>query len=189
VLLSTGPSTASTRSNGLNRRWFDSQALTSLRGRCHHAGRRITALDAVRSDRGAAETGSSSCGPERQRRETAYFGRAPPIGQGWRTVSPLNVIGQPCCRFATPATERCAGMPHLDIVSRRADRYHRSMPRRRSRRKGTPKRSERSTDNFETDQFDDPDWVWVGDRRMFVVGHTPGGAPFGCFEDEIGDLG
>jgi len=24
---------------------------------------------------------------------------------------------------------------------------------------------------------------------MFVVGHTPGGAPFGCFEDELEDLG
>jgi len=23
---------------------------------------------------------------------------------------------------------------------------------------------------------------------MFVVGHTPGGAPFGCFEDELEDL-
>jgi hypothetical protein len=29
----------------------------------------------------------------------------------------------------------------------------------------------------------------VGDRRMFVVGHTVGGAPFGCFEDELDDLG
>jgi hypothetical protein len=29
----------------------------------------------------------------------------------------------------------------------------------------------------------------VGDRWMFVVGHTPGGAPFGCFEDELEDLG
>jgi len=24
---------------------------------------------------------------------------------------------------------------------------------------------------------------------MFVVGHTVGGAPFGCFEDELDDLG
>jgi len=24
---------------------------------------------------------------------------------------------------------------------------------------------------------------------MLVVGHTPGGAPFGCFEDELEDLG
>jgi hypothetical protein len=28
-----------------------------------------------------------------------------------------------------------------------------------------------------------------GDRRMFVVGYPPGGAPFGCFEDELDDLG
>jgi hypothetical protein len=41
-----------------------------------------------------------------------------------------------------------------------------------------------------TDEFDDtdPDWVWVGDRRMFVVGYTPGGAPYGCYEDEFTDL-
>jgi hypothetical protein len=44
-------------------------------------------------------------------------------------------------------------------------------------------------DDFEAGQFDDPEWVWVGDRRMFVVGLTPGGAPFGCFEQELEDLG
>jgi hypothetical protein len=39
------------------------------------------------------------------------------------------------------------------------------------------------------DEFDDadPDWIWAGDRRMFVVGHTPGGAPFGCYEDAVED--
>lgn len=31
------------------------------------------------------------------------------------------------------------------------------------------------------------DWVWVGERRMFVVGHTAGGAPFGLWEDEVED--
>jgi hypothetical protein len=25
----------------------------------------------------------------------------------------------------------------------------------------------------------------VGGRRMFVVGFTPGGAPYGCYEDEF----
>jgi len=25
----------------------------------------------------------------------------------------------------------------------------------------------------------------VGDRRMFVVGYTSGGAPYGCYEDEF----
>ena len=54
---------------------------------------------------------------------------------------------------------------------------------------GKPKRARRSADNFDAGQFDDPEWAWVGDRRMLVVGHTPGGAPFGCFEDELEDLG
>jgi hypothetical protein len=63
------------------------------------------------------------------------------------------------------------------------------MPRRRNKRRGTPKRARRAAERFGTEQFDDPDWAWVGDRRMFVVGYTPGGAPFGCFEDEFGDLG
>lgn len=29
------------------------------------------------------------------------------------------------------------------------------------------------------------EWVDVGGRRMFVVGYTPGGAPYGCYEDEF----
>jgi hypothetical protein len=28
-------------------------------------------------------------------------------------------------------------------------------------------------------------WMVVGDRRMFVVGYTSGGAPYGCYEDEF----
>lgn len=31
------------------------------------------------------------------------------------------------------------------------------------------------------------DWIMVGERRMFVVGYTAGGAPYGCFEDESDD--
>ncbi len=31
----------------------------------------------------------------------------------------------------------------------------------------------------------DPEWVEVCGRRMFVAGYTPGGAPFGVFEDEM----
>jgi hypothetical protein len=31
------------------------------------------------------------------------------------------------------------------------------------------------------------DWIMVGKRRMFVVGDTAGGAPYGCFEDESDD--
>jgi hypothetical protein len=63
------------------------------------------------------------------------------------------------------------------------------MPRRRNRRKGTAKHPRRTADRSDTAQFDEPDWVWVGDGRMFVVSYTPGGAPFGCFEDELDDLG
>ena len=37
-----------------------------------------------------------------------------------------------------------------------------------------------------------PIWVNVSGRRMFVVGCTPGGVPYGIFEDEMdagtGDL-
>jgi len=31
------------------------------------------------------------------------------------------------------------------------------------------------------------EWVPMDGRRMFVVGYTAGGAPFGCFEDELDD--
>jgi hypothetical protein len=31
----------------------------------------------------------------------------------------------------------------------------------------------------------DPIWVDVCGRRMFVVGYTSGGAPYGIFEDEM----
>jgi hypothetical protein len=30
-----------------------------------------------------------------------------------------------------------------------------------------------------------PIWVDVSGRRMFVVGYTPGGAPYGIFADEM----
>ena len=58
-----------------------------------------------------------------------------------------------------------------------------------NRGRGTPNRARRSADHFDAGRIDDPEWAWVGDRRMLVVGHTPGGAPFGCFEDELEDLG
>lgn len=35
---------------------------------------------------------------------------------------------------------------------------------------------------------DGPDWVSIGGRLMFVVGYTPGGVPYGVFEDEMDDL-
>ena len=33
----------------------------------------------------------------------------------------------------------------------------------------------------------DPDLAWVGGRLMFVVGYTSGGAPYGCYLDEMED--
>jgi hypothetical protein len=29
------------------------------------------------------------------------------------------------------------------------------------------------------------DWIWVGDQRMFVVGSTLGGAPYGWVDDSL----
>jgi len=51
------------------------------------------------------------------------------------------------------------------------------------RRPVAQRKTARSTDEV----FADPDWIWVDDRRMYVVGYTPGGAPFGCYEDELDD--
>ena len=31
-------------------------------------------------------------------------------------------------------------------------------------------------------------WVWIADQRMFVVGYTPGGAPYGWIDNSIGSL-
>jgi hypothetical protein len=32
----------------------------------------------------------------------------------------------------------------------------------------------------------DEGWVWIGDHRMFVVGYTSGGAPYGWIDNSIG---
>ena len=48
----------------------------------------------------------------------------------------------------------------------------------------TPKRPPAEPADFPTD-FDEG-WVWIGDQRMFVVGYTPGGAPYGWIDDSIG---
>ena len=29
-------------------------------------------------------------------------------------------------------------------------------------------------------------WVWIGEQRMFVVGYTPGGAPYGWIDSSCG---
>lgn len=52
----------------------------------------------------------------------------------------------------------------------------------------TPRRRRLDVDDLGDERFGDRDWVLVGDRWMFLVGHTPGGVPFGCFEDEFDDL-
>ncbi|MGH3826926.1 MAG: hypothetical protein ACRDQX_07105 [Pseudonocardiaceae bacterium] len=51
-----------------------------------------------------------------------------------------------------------------------------------------PRRARPRADKFADERGDESDWVWVGDQRMFVVGHTSGGVPFGCYIDEIEDL-
>jgi hypothetical protein len=48
-----------------------------------------------------------------------------------------------------------------------------------------PRLACRHTDERDDEGVGDLDWVWVGDERMFVVGHTRGGAPFGCYTDEL----
>jgi hypothetical protein len=50
-----------------------------------------------------------------------------------------------------------------------------------------PRPSRRHTTEFDDERVGDPDWVWVGDQWMFVVGYTRGGAPFGCYADELED--
>lgn len=50
-----------------------------------------------------------------------------------------------------------------------------------------PRAARRHTGEFDDELVGDPGWVWVGDQRMFVVGYTTGGAPFGCYADEVRD--
>ena len=54
----------------------------------------------------------------------------------------------------------------------------RQQRRRASRRKRRPVRETAADQAY-------PIWVDVSGRRMFVVGYTPGGAPYGIFEDEM----
>ena len=64
------------------------------------------------------------------------------------------------------------------VVSRRRMRGREQ--RRRRRRREQANRDPALVDST-------PEWVDVGGRRMFVVGYTPGGAPYGCYEDEFDD--
>jgi hypothetical protein len=54
----------------------------------------------------------------------------------------------------------------------------RQQRRRASRPKRRPVRETAADEAY-------PIWVDVSGRRMFVVGYTPGGAPYGIFEDEM----
>jgi hypothetical protein len=54
----------------------------------------------------------------------------------------------------------------------------------RRRKQGSSRPARRPVRRAVADQ-PDPIWVDVCGRRMFVVGWTPGGAPYGIFEDEI----
>ena len=56
------------------------------------------------------------------------------------------------------------------------------MSRKHKRR--SSHRTSRPVPQTAADQSD-PIWVDVCGRRMFVVGYTPGGAPYGIFEDEM----
>ncbi len=54
----------------------------------------------------------------------------------------------------------------------------------RRQRRGSGRRTGQPVPGTAADQAY-PIWVDVSGRRMFVVGHTPGGAPYGIFEDEM----
>jgi len=54
----------------------------------------------------------------------------------------------------------------------------RQQRRRASRRKRQPVRETAADQAY-------PIWIDVSGRRMFVVGYTSGGAPYGIFEDEM----
>lgn len=62
------------------------------------------------------------------------------------------------------------------------------MGRRRNRR-ARRRQASRPADAPVLD--DELEWVWVGDQRMFVVGYTPGGVPYGSVEglDDVIDGG
>ena len=53
-----------------------------------------------------------------------------------------------------------------------------------------PKRPPAEPADFPADlpaDFDEG-WVWIGDQPMFVVGYTPGGAPYGWIDNSIGGV-
>ena len=48
----------------------------------------------------------------------------------------------------------------------------------------TPKRPPAEPADFSADSGEG--WVWIGEQRMFVVGYTPGGAPYGWIDNRMG---
>ena len=52
------------------------------------------------------------------------------------------------------------------------------MGKRSRRRRHRPRKVEASLDDL-------GDWIMIDGRRYFVAGCTPGGVPYGCFEDEF----
>jgi len=60
-----------------------------------------------------------------------------------------------------------------------------SRRRRRNRQQAHRDKSAQITGEIDDERLAEPEWIRVGDRRMFVVGYTPGGAPFGSYEDEL----
>ena len=67
--------------------------------------------------------------------------------------------------------------------------FHYRPPRRDGRNgcPAIPRAARQYTGECDDELVGDPGWVWVGDQRMFVVGYTTGGAPFGCYADEVQD--
>ncbi|MGH3975351.1 MAG: hypothetical protein ACRDS9_18785 [Pseudonocardiaceae bacterium] len=59
------------------------------------------------------------------------------------------------------------------------------MRRRRGRAQRRRRRKQAEQDAGQVLGDPIPGWMVVGDRRMFVVGFTEGGAPYGCYEDEF----
>lgn len=61
------------------------------------------------------------------------------------------------------------------------------MSRRRIRGREQRRRRMRREQANREPALADPtsEWMDVGGRRMFVVGFTSGGAPYGCYEDEF----
>jgi hypothetical protein len=86
----------------------------------------------------------------------------------------LEVVRMPSV-VASTATPRTTNSPQSGFPFRPARTIGRSAPPCRANVAGALMKSTTLTLTG----------VWVGDRRIFIVGYTPGAAPFGCYEDEF----